>query len=213
MFPLGTVLFPTLVLPLQVFEPRYRQLLADCLDPDEGEGEFGVVLIERGSEVGGGDVRTSVGTMAQIMEARRLADGRYAVAAVGTRRVRIERWLADDPYPRAELHDWPDADAATESGDALDVSAVDRALLDGVVATLRRVLGQRAELGEPAAPATVELADDPVVASYQVAALAPFGPADHQRLLEVPGAADRLARLDELLTEEAAFLDQRLAGG
>jgi Lon protease-like protein len=52
-----------------------------------------------------------------------------------------------------------------------------------------------------------------VVASYQVAALAPFGPADHQRLLEVPGAADRLARLDELLTEEAAFLDQRLAGG
>jgi Lon protease-like protein len=211
MFPLGTVLFPSLLLPLHVFEPRYRQLLADCLDPDAGQGEFGVVLIERGSEVGGGDVRTTVGTMAQIMEARQLGDGRYAVAAVGTRRVRIERWLEDDPYPRAELADWPDADADDARGTGAVV--VDAALVDRVIATLRRVLGLRAELGEPAAPATVELADDPVLASYQAAALAPFGPADHQRLLEVPGAADRLARLDELLTEEAAFLDQRLAEG
>jgi Lon protease-like protein len=214
MFPLGTVLFPSLVLPLQVFEPRYRQLLDDCLDSDDGQGEFGVVLIERGSEVGGGDVRTTVGTMAQIVEARQLADGRWAVATVGTRRVRIDRWLEDDPYPRAELTDWPDADAAADpEAVRVDPALVDPVLVEGVVAALRRVLGQRAELGEPAAPATVELSDDPVLASYQAAALAPFGPADHQRLLEVPGAADRLEQLDALLAEEAAFLDQRLAGG
>ena len=58
MFPLGTVLLPGAPLPLQVFEPRYRGLTHDCL---AGVPEFGVVLIERGSEVGGGDVRTNVG--------------------------------------------------------------------------------------------------------------------------------------------------------
>jgi len=59
MFPLGMVHFPGIVLPLRVFEPRYRQLTADCL---AGDGEFGVVLIERGWEVGGGDTRFNVGT-------------------------------------------------------------------------------------------------------------------------------------------------------
>ncbi|MEN3314917.1 MAG: uncharacterized protein V7605_1151, partial [Acidimicrobiaceae bacterium] len=54
MFPLGTVLFPGLALPLHVFEPRYQSLVQACLD---GDGHFGIVLIERGSEVGGGDVR------------------------------------------------------------------------------------------------------------------------------------------------------------
>ena len=55
MFPLGTVLFPTLILPLHVFEPRYRALVENCLAAPQPE--FGVVLIERGSEVGGDDVR------------------------------------------------------------------------------------------------------------------------------------------------------------
>ena len=105
MFPLGTVLLPSLLLPLHVFEPRYRTLVDDCV---AGDGEFGVVLIERGSEVGGGDVRTDVGTVARILEVERFDDGRFAVAAVGTRRIRVERWLDDDPYPRAEVHDWPD---------------------------------------------------------------------------------------------------------
>ena len=66
MFPLGTVLFPTGVLPLRVFEPRYRHMLDDLLP---GTREFGVVLIERGSEVGGGEVRSGVGTIARILEA------------------------------------------------------------------------------------------------------------------------------------------------
>ncbi len=66
MFPLGTVLFPSMVLPLHVFEPRYRQLTLECI---EAEREFGVVLIARGSEVGGGDQRRSVGTLARIVQA------------------------------------------------------------------------------------------------------------------------------------------------
>ena len=98
MFPLGTVLLPSGVLPLHVFEPRYRRLAEDCL---EGVPEFGVVLIERGSEVGGGDQRTAVGTVARIVEAATFDDGRYALGTVGVRRIRVVRWLEDDPYPRA----------------------------------------------------------------------------------------------------------------
>src|SRR3546814_2588594 len=105
MFPLGSVLFPSLVLPLHVFEPRYRALVRDVLD---GDGEFGVCLIERGAEVGGGDVRTDIGTVARVHEARELPDGRWALVAVGERRIVVERWLPDDPYPRADVRDLPD---------------------------------------------------------------------------------------------------------
>src|SRR5690606_29548107 len=100
MFPLGSVLVPGMVLPLHVFEPRYRALVRDCL---AGDGEFGVVLIARGSEVGGGDVRTDAGTLARIVRVDEADDGRFAVVAVGLRRIRVVRWLDDDPYPRAEL--------------------------------------------------------------------------------------------------------------
>src|SRR6476659_3342898 len=100
MFPLGTVLFPHALLPLHVFEPRYRMMLRDVL---AGDQEFGVVLIERGSEVGGGDVRFDVGTRAHIVQASELPDGRFALAVVGVQRVRVERWLPDDPYPRADI--------------------------------------------------------------------------------------------------------------
>lgn len=198
MFPLGSVLLPSLFLPLHLFEPRYRQLIRDCL---AGDLEFGVVLIERGSEVGGGDVRADVGTVARVVQARELDDGRWAVGAVGTRRIRVVEWLPDDPYPRAEVEDWPDV-----TGDA----GAEADALAPVVATLRRVLALASELGDPAADATHELSADPSLASFQVVALSPIGPMDRQALLRVPGTAARLARLAELLAEEEAFLNQRL---
>src|SRR5215210_7826858 len=106
MFPLGTVLFPGAYLSLHVFEPRYRALVQACLD---GTPEFGVVLIERGSEVGGGDSRFDVGCVARIIEAGESPDGRWALGTVGTRRVRVREWLPEAPFPRADLEDWPDA--------------------------------------------------------------------------------------------------------
>ncbi|MGZ4700329.1 MAG: LON peptidase substrate-binding domain-containing protein, partial [Ilumatobacteraceae bacterium] len=69
MFPLGTVLLPGVVLPLHVFEPRYQQLVRDCLDASEHE--FGVVLIDRGSEVGGGDSRLPIGVIARLVQVAR----------------------------------------------------------------------------------------------------------------------------------------------
>lgn len=196
MFPLGTVLFPTLVLPLHVFEPRYRQLVEDC---ESGEGEFGVVLIERGSEVGGGDVRTQVGTVARILQVERFPDGRSALASVGTRRIRVERWLEDDPYPRAEVDDWPD--------DSVPVLA-----LDELDTRFRRTLALAAELGEAGAPLDVELADDPVVATFQIAALAPLGPVDRQAVLATESADGRTELLLDLLDGAMELLRARLGG-
>ena len=202
MFPLGTVLLPSVYLPLHVFEPRYRELVATCL---AGDQEFGVVLIERGSEVGGGDQRVDVGTVARIVEAAELPDGRWALGSVGTRRIRVTEWLPDDPYPRAVVEEWPEP-PTTEASSVELTAAVAR-----LMPRLRRVLAARAELGEAAAPATVELADDPVLASYQAVAVAPIGPADQQRLLCQPDARGRIDRLDAMLAEEEAFLGQRLA--
>lgn len=200
MFPLGTVLFPGVALPLHVFEPRYRALMRDCLD---GDRRFGVVLIERGSEVGGGDVRTSVGTCARIVEAAELPDGRWLLMALGTERVAVDWWLADDPYPRAEVSVLAEAPAGADAAERQ--SEVER--------LLRRALALKAELGEPAAPATFELDADPAVGAYQAAALAPLGPLDCQRVLEQDGPDQRFAVLVAALAEEVSVLAQRASWG
>jgi Lon protease-like protein len=200
MFPLGTVLFPSMILPLHVFEPRYRVLARRCVD---GDGELGVVLIERGHEVGGGDVRCRVGTRARILQAAELEDGRWVLGLVGLERVRVDRWLPDDPYPRAEVSSFPGEPAGRAA--AADRHRVERAL--------RRVLALKSELGESATPATVALDPDPSLAGWQAAALAPLGPFDAQRVLESAAADDRLALVASLLEDEAAVLAQRLTGG
>lgn len=199
MFPLGSVLFPTMVLPLHIFEPRYRELIRDVLD---GGGEFGVCLIERGSEVGGDDVRTGIGTIARVHEASELPDGRWAVIALGDRRLRVERWLDDDPYPRAEVDDLPDPVPGPEEVEGLP----------DVLHQLRTALAKAAEVGDAVAPATVELSDDPVLASHQAAALAPIATLDRQALLAAPSVGLRLARLDALLADAIEVLDLRLGG-
>lgn len=198
MFPLGSVLFPSLVLPLHVFEPRYRALVHDVL---AGDREFGVCLIERGAEVGGGDVRTDVGTVAQVHEAEELPDGRWALVAIGVRRIRVTRWLPDDPYPRAEVEDLPDPLPTPD----------EVALLAPAVARLRTALAKAGELGDTRVPATIELADDPVVASHQASALAPIATIDQHALLAAGSVGARLARLDELLVDAIDLLDLRLA--
>jgi Lon protease-like protein len=199
MFPLGTVLVPSAGLPLHVFEPRYRALVQDCL---AGDREFGVVLIERGSEVGGADVRTDVGTVARIVESVELPDGRWAIAAVGVRRLRVQRWLADDPYPIADVEDWPDPAPGPDY----------RGGLDECTALLRRALGLAAEAGDRATPATIELADDPVLASYQALAVAPLGAFDQHRLLAAESPDARVAQLADLLRDAIEVLELRLGG-
>jgi uncharacterized protein len=197
MFPLGTVLFPYALLPLHVFEPRYRVMTRHVM---EGDHEFGVVLIERGSEVGGGDVRFDTGTIARVVQAAELPDGGYALATVGMSRLRVTRWLPDDPYPHAEVV--PLADEPAHSAD-------DRDARDGVVAALAVVTALVRRL-DPRIDEVPALDDDPVRASYEAAALAPIGPLDAQRVLEAANAATRLELLTTLLGERADELRARL---
>jgi uncharacterized protein len=199
MFPLGSVLFPTAGLALHIFEPRYRVLMFDCMR-EGAKPEFGVVLIERGTEIGGADQRFGTGTVAQLTEAAELPDGRWLLNAVGVRRVTVDRWLPDDPYPIAEVTDLADPPWSTADDPAL--AEAER--------LVRRALGLAAELGRPAASASVDLAASPETAAWQLAALAPLGPLDRQRLLETIGHGPRLATMAALLAEEISVLAYRL---
>jgi len=202
MFPLGTVLFPYALLPLHVFEPRYRVMTGQVM---RGDREFGVVLIERGSEVGGGDTRFHVGTVARIVHAQQLPTGGYALATVGLRRIRVERWLPDDPFPRAVVADLGD-DPGAEAADLDALAARERA-----VAALEDVfaLHRRADARVPEPP---PVAPEAARASFEIAALAPIGPLDAQRVLETVHKSGRLALLAELLEEHAQVLRAGGAG-
>ena len=200
MFPLGTVLFPGAVLPLRVFEPRYRALTERAIATDR---RFGVVLITRGSEVGGGDERTHIGTMAEIVQAHEGSPGRWALVAVGIHRIRVQRWLDDDPYPRAEVEELA----------APSMPASDRDQVAAVEAKLRRVLALRSELGERVPPLELDLDRGLASAVDQACALSPYGPADKQDLLEAGGPVARLALLEALIDDDLPFLQHRLAQG
>ena len=203
MFPLGSVLLPGGLLPLHVFEPRYREMVRDCLRGD-GEPEFGQTLIMHGWETGGGDDRAMVGTMARMMQVEALDESRYALVAVGTRRIRINAWLPDDPYPIADVDDWPDEDP-----DAPELAAHVAASHSRV----RAALALAAEVGdiEVATLDDTEISDDPLLATYHLASLAPIGPADRYRLLSAEGPVQRLDVLDEVLDDIEAMLKFRLS--
>ena len=209
MFALQSVLLPGSPLPLHVFEPRYVAMLDTVLATDQ---EMGVVLIERGREVGGGDVRCDVATMAQVVEAEQLADGRLLVMARGDRRIRVRRWLPDDPHPCAETEDWPDEpEAGPPPGGGL------LAELTGLVAEARSLAGQlRFGLGPSsgaAGPDPFDLGPDPARAAYRAAALAPLGPLDRYEVLCAPGAGRRVAVAHRVVADAVELLRARIELG
>ena len=206
MFPLGTVLLPFAHLPLHIFEPRYRALVKDCL---AGDGEFGVVLIERGHEVGGGDVRFGVGTVARIVQTAELPDGRWLVDAVGTERFRVTEWLPEDPYPQALVETLEDEGESGDTGPGAQAEVAERRT--AVERLLRQVLALQVELGFPAPSAVRNLDEDPATAAFEAALLSPIGPMDAQKVLEAPGTVARLALLESLLDEARDLLAHRIA--
>ena len=195
MFPLGSVLLPRMPLPLRVFEPRYLAMLASVLGDEPSE--FGVVLIERGQEVGGGDIRFGIGTVARITELE-TGDGMIGLLALGSRRIEILRWLDDDPYPRAEVR----------AIDELVWSEDDSELLDEAERTVRSALAQASEFMELPWSADTELSDDPGDRIWQLAGIAPLGSLDQVALLrsETPGQLlDSVIRATEDARESLAI--------
>jgi Lon protease-like protein len=200
MFPLSTVLFPEAGLPLHVFEERYRALMGACLESD---GEFGVVLIARGSEVGGGDERVDIGTVARIANVAELDDGRMLVVATGVRRVRVEEWLADAPYPCARVEDLPDLSGSCP-GD----------VLSGAEGSLRRLRSLLSELGDvPALPHSLRISGDPDQVGWQLCDMAPLVSIDLQRLLAADGMEERMRLLVDLCDAMTGDVVGLLSGG
>jgi Lon protease-like protein len=206
MFPLGTVLLPGSVLPLHIFEPRYRQLVADLLADDVNEPEFGVTMIERGRETGGGEDRADVGVIGRVVQIEALDDGRYALLVVGTRRFRVRSWLPDDPYPLADIDEWPDDDPDDPRVHELIAGARAR------ISDIRR----RARSTDDAEPTDAEpteaepvISDDPLLATYHLTGIAPLGPADRYRLLCAGSPLQRLEMLDEALDDVEAMIEFR----
>lgn len=190
MFPLGSVLFPYLPLHLRVFEERYLVMLSRLLDTNTAE--FGVVLIERGQEVGGGEHSFSFGTVAQITELG-VQEGFVGLVAQGERRFEVLDWLAEDPYPRARVRLMP----ALEWADRL------RPLRERAEALVRRTLAQASEFTEQQWAADVELSEDPVVAAWQLAGIAPVGPLDQIRLLRATSTEELLGEVIDSTTAVA----------
>lgn len=183
MFPLAAVVFPSTELPLHVFERRYQCLTRDVL---LGSKEFGICLISRGSEVGGGDERVSVGTKVLIELAAPLDDDRWILVTRGVERVVVTEWLDDDPYPRALVEPMPVDDPVVSHEAVIQT-------LDAVKA-LRRL---HAEFSDGWTSSCVSLRpEEPAsVAPWVLCAMSPLSLTDHQTLLEVPDHWSRLELL------------------
>jgi len=206
MFPLEAALLPDDDLPLRIFEPRYTQLVGDCLAGDDPV--FGVVLIEAGREVGGGDNRYDVGTIARIVEHQALGDGRYTLRCRVSDRIRVLQWLRDDPYPRALVEDWPDeAGEPVSDSEIQDLQNRLEALFDKLAAARGLELPPRDMLF-----GRVAMADKAGEKLYALASLVPMGQADRYAALAAPSPADRLHAVAEAIETVTAMVDFQLPG-
>jgi uncharacterized protein len=186
LFPLHTVLFPGVVMPLRVFEPRYRRLLEDLSElPATADRQFGVVAIKAGCEVGqgGGQQIQRVGCAALVTGVTANPDGTYEVVVVGRRRFLVEEVRRSRDYLTADVEWLGDPGGAPPDGVASVVAAA-RSTFDEYRARMRRLRGDDVLDGETP--------QEPVDLSYTIAAAAMIGIADRQRLLECPDVASRL---------------------
>ncbi|WP_030564442.1 LON peptidase substrate-binding domain-containing protein [Streptomyces aureocirculatus] len=220
LFPLDSVLFPGLVLPLNIFEERYRAMMRELLKvPDEEQRQFAVVAIRDGREVapsapglpdqtaqpqhgpaaGFGDdpLRAfhEVGCVADAATIREREDGGFEVLATGTTRVRLRSVDASGPFLTAELEPLEEK-PGDEAG----------ALAEGVLRAFRSYQKRLAGARERSLASGTELPDEPSVVSYLVAAAAVLDTPTKQRLLEATDTASRLRDELKLLRAETAII-------
>jgi Lon protease-like protein len=193
MFPLGSVLLPAMPLPLRIFEPRYLKLLGDLMGSPNPE--FGVVLIERGAEVGGGDERMQLGTIAAVTNIGTTEEF-YGLESVGTTRFRVKTWLPDDPYPLADIELVPDLvwdDRLLESKNQLEIK-------------VRQLLAFASEFTNLQFGSAIELSEDPMDSCWQLAGILPIGELDQLDLLACESTEELISRTSDIV----ATADQTL---
>lgn len=192
-------------LPLRIFEPRYSAMISDCLAMDDPA--FGVVLIAAGREVGGGDARSDVGTLAHITEVADFGDGRYRLNAVMAERIRVLEWQPDNPYPRAAVEMWPD-----EPGEPVGPDAV-RDVEDRMIALFERIASARgAEVSGRDIVAGADAAPDAAMWLYALTTRLPMGQADRYSVLAAPTNAARVAALNDAVETVSALVEFQLSG-
>lgn len=195
LFPLSMVLMPGLLLPLNIFEERYRALVRDLLDADEPR-RFGVIGIRHGREVGADSIEAlyEVGTTATLSQVEQQPDGRYELVTVGTERFRLLGLDHSRTYLQGEVELLADG-AADDAGRAVDLLTAYRTYLD--------VLGETRGM-------SIDVPDlplgDPTLLSWLVAATVLVDLPVRQRLLEAPDLPSRLSAEIDLLRSETALL-------
>lgn len=199
MFPLGSVLFPSMPLTLRIFEERYLKLLGDLMGAESPA--FGVVLVSRGSEVGGDDGRMSIGTVASVTQIG-TTDEFLGLESFGSQRFSVNEWLPDDPYPIAEIEMIPDLvwdDTLMPARVHLETS-------------VRKLLAFASEFGELQFGADIELSDDPMSACWQLAGILPIGELDRYDLLASQSAEELIAQTYAIVTTADDTLHALLDG-
>ncbi|MCS7296437.1 MAG: LON peptidase substrate-binding domain-containing protein [Chloroflexota bacterium] len=201
LFPLRTVLVPGMVLPLQIFEHRYRVMLEELL---ERGGEFGVLLIREGPEVGGEAVTYEVGTTARFDEVEESADGRYLVTVRGRRRFRLLERLPSAPYPRG-LVEFVDEPAYRPTPASAAAEARLRAGFPRYFAMALALTGQWSQ--------PLKLPEDPARLADFLVPWLQLDEEAQQRLLELIDPGERLiavaAVVDELVARTARDLEEQ----
>lgn len=197
MFPLSTVLFPGMRLPLHIFEPRYRQLVADLLEKPEPR-QFGVIAIRKGRETGvdGVEALHEVGCVATVRQVEPREDGRYDLLTVGTQRFRLLGLDKSLPYLRGEIEPLPD-----ETGDPQVAAYATRRVQEAFRGYLNVLVDRGGGVISVA-----DLPDEPLLLSYIVAAAMIIDLPDRQSLLAAPDALARLKAERSLLTREIGML-------
>ncbi len=189
LFPLRTVLFPGMALPLRIFEERYRTMTRELL---ESGGVFGVLLIREGSEVGGGAVPYDIGTTARIEQCQEVDGGRFVLQARGVQRFRLVRPLPPRPYPFGEVEILDDGPA--------DNTPVLRSALETVRATFPAYFRLALALTDQWAKGLRLPARPHDLVNF----LGPWLQVEEetkQRLLDGETASDRVVQLAEILDE------------
>lgn len=192
MFPLSTVVYPGVTVPLRVFEDRYRALVHHLLRiEDPAERLFGSVAIREGYEVGdhGAQSLFRVGVRLQLTEVESYPDGTFDIVAVGRDRIQLDRLQTTDAYPVGEVTDLP---------------GHERPIPPEVVERARATFGAYRQMLREIASDPLEgpLPQDPVYLSWTLAACAPLPMGERQELLEAPDAAERLMLVTDLLRNE-----------
>ena len=196
LFPLNVVLFPNAVLPLHVFEERYKVMVQRCLD---GDSLFGVVLIKSGAEVGEPAEPYSIGTVAHIERVDRLDGGRMVLGVKGQTRFRVIELAQLHPYLEADVEVLDDKEEVTVSPQDLQGAR------DSVTRHVRLLLGVRGGWLREA-----QMPEDPVALSFFVAAMVQVGLPEKQALLEEPSTEKRLQMGRQIMDKEAVVLREQV---